>query len=113
MAKQITSQGTVYETECADTEKLFDEESLAHAGGPVAWATSNAVAAQDQMHEYGGVEDAYHACVSNLEDTLNEWGFDLSTERGWEVIKAASDAFDKRYRELTGYDYYGKDFLKG
>ena len=107
MAKQITSQGTVYETGRADTEKLFDEESLAHAGGPVGWANSTAIEAEDQIATYGSTEAAYHAYSSNVEETLNEWGFDLGTERGRKVLGESMNAFDKKFYALTGFDFYG------
>jgi hypothetical protein len=82
----------------------FNEEELANAGGPRSWGLSNAEEAADQLGDYDSVEDAYHAYLSNVEDTLNEWGFDLSTDRGHEVIGAAQKAFDERFKELTGFD---------
>jgi len=90
-----------------DTERLFDEESLTRAGGPVGWATSNAVEAEGQIVTYGSTEAAYHAHSSNVEDTLNEWGFDFSTERGDKVLGESMNAFEKKFYELTGFDFYG------
>jgi hypothetical protein len=84
----------------------FGEAELARVGGPVRWGITNAEIAEDQMQDYGGVENAYDAYYNNVEDTLNEWGFDLSTDRGEEVIKAARDAFEEKYLELTGYDFW-------
>ena len=84
----------------------FGEAELARAGGPVAWGTASAEEAEYQMQEYGSVENAYDAYSANVVDTLNEWGFDLSTDRGEEVIKVASNAFEEKYLELTGYDFW-------
>jgi len=125
MAKQVKGKsGTTYIVEDSPERRLareeeaivrrraqermdkFGEAELARVGGPVAWGICNVEEAEDQMQEYGSVEDAYYAYSANVEGTLNEWGFDMSTDRGEEVIKAARNAFDKKYLELTGYDFW-------
>lgn len=85
-----------------------NETWLAEMGGPAAWGRGSALEAEDQMSEFGGVEGAYDAYSANVEDTLNEHGFDLSTERGRAVIIEAQEAFDEKYYELTGFDAWGR-----
>lgn len=87
-----------------DTRPSYNEKELARAGGAVEWGVTNADAAHDQIGAYACPEDAYYACEPNVEDTLNEWGFDLSTARGRDVVGEASRAFDARFQELTGFD---------
>ncbi len=61
----------------------------------------NAIMAADQREAYGSLERAWAAHRDNVEDTIAERG-------GVRVhYLAGYDAFDRRFKKLTGWDPWG------
>ena len=89
----------------------LNEAALADAGGAVKWGNDQALEAVDQKDDptwEGELENVFHAYWESTEDTVNEWGFDHSTDRGSEVVGAAVGAFLAKFKELTGFDFYAE-----
>ena len=62
----------------------------------------NAIMAADQWEEYGSFDKAWAASRDNVEDTIREGGGTRAH------FLAGYDAYDRRFKKLTGWDAWGE-----